>query len=82
MTWRLRARAAQVALAFSSPATPETVLTPPLPLELEPIAVLPDELARLEGWAGARAYELVYASEDASRLSMTRPSGALIYQGA
>jgi len=81
MTWRRRARAAQVGLIFSSPATPAIVLAPPLPPELEPIAALPDDLARLEGWAAARGYELIYASEDARRLSMTRPSGALIHPG-
>lgn len=70
--WRRRARAAQVPL----------VLTPALPPELEPIAALPDELARLEGWAGARGYELIYSTEDASRLSMARPGGALIHPGA
>ena len=72
MSWRRRARAAQVPLIFR----------PALPPELERIAALPDELARLEGWAGARGYELIYTTEDATRLSMTRPSGALIHQGA
>ncbi len=72
MSWRRRVRAAQVALAFSSPATPAIVLAPPLPPELEPIVALPDDLARLEGWAAARGYELIYSAEDASRLSMNR----------
>lgn len=72
MSWRRRARAAQVPLIFR----------PALPPDLEHIAALPDELARLEGWAGARGYDLIYAAEDASRLSMPRPSGALINPGA
>lgn len=46
--------------------------TASLPPELEPIAALSDELARLEGWAGARGYEVIYTSEDGDRLSMTR----------
>ena len=72
MSWRRRARAAQVPLIFR----------PALPPELERIAALPDELARLEGWAAARGYELIYATEDASRLSMPCASGALIHLGA
>lgn len=60
--WRRRARAAQVPLIFR----------PALPPELEHIAALPDELARLEGWAAARGYDLIYSTEDASRLSMNR----------
>ena len=37
---------------------------------------------RLEGWAAARGYELIYAAESGNRLSMTRPGSALIHQGA
>ena len=72
MSWRQRARAAQVPLIFR----------PALPPDLEHIAALPDELARLEGWAGARGYELIYTTEDGHRLSMSRHNGALINQGA
>jgi len=70
-SWRRRARAAQVPLIFR----------PALPPELEHIAALPDELARLEGWAGARGYELIYTTEDLSRVSVARPCGALINPG-
>lgn len=72
MSWRRRARAAQVPLIFR----------PALPPELEPIAAMPDELARLEGWAAARGYQPIYTAESGNRLSMTRPAGALNHQGA
>ena len=62
MTPRRRAPATQVPVTFA----------PLLPADLEAIASLPDELARLEGWAAVRGYELIYMAEDVTRVSMAR----------
>lgn len=61
MTHR-RARAGQASIHFA----------PPLPADLEAVAVIPDELARLEAWGAARRYEVTHTSEHGDRLCMTR----------
>lgn len=46
--------------------------TPALPADLEAVASIPDELARLEAWGAARGYEVTYTTEAGDRLRMTR----------
>lgn len=69
---RRRARAGRAPIHFA----------PPLPADLEAVAMMPDELARLEGWGTARGYEVTYTNEDGNRLSMARPDDATKHAGA
>ncbi len=69
---RRRARAGQALIHFA----------PPLPADLQAVAMMPDELARLEAWGEARGYEVTYTNEDGNRLSMARPGGAPRHAGA
>lgn len=69
---RRRARAGQAPILFA----------PPLPADLEAVATMPDELARLEAWGETHGYEVSYTQEDGHRLSMARPGGATNHAGA
>lgn len=69
---RRRARTGQTPIHFAQP----------LPANLEAVAMMPDELARLEAWGEGHGYEVTYANEDGNRLSMARPGGTTKHAGA